>query len=250
MFKVLEPGARTRRVWSAGTVTLSVAAHVLVLAGATYASLHASPPPPLSDDGILDTWEVPPTPTVKPDPQPTQPERQDETPAPRGHTVELPAPTDVPDHLPPVNIHEEPLHSYEVTGQGPLGVKYGDPLPNQQSGGNPNATGDGPQTVDVSDLAEIPSLENTGEVQRVLQRNYPPMLRDAGVTGEARLQFVINTDGRVDASTVQVVGATNEAFGDAARRAVEHFRFKPASMMGEPVRVLITIPIRFTLQPR
>ena len=33
------------------------------------------------------------------------------------------------------------------------------------------------------------------------------------------------------------------------RVVVERFRFRPATMMGEPVRVLITMPIRFTVAP-
>jgi protein TonB len=249
MFKVLDPEARRRRVWSAGTVTVSLAAHVLVLAGAAYASLHASPPPP-PREVVTDLGPLPPAPPPIKDPPQEQPREQPRQPSTPGTFIEVHTPVTVPDKIPAVDPTLAPLPRQDDGADGKGGDHIGPP--NGQPGtGSAEVPDDGlPEgVVDMSDLAEIPSLQNAIEVQRVLQRSYPPLLREAGVMGEARLQFIINTDGRVEATSVQVVGATNQQFGDAAKRAVEHFRFKPASMMGEPVRVLITIPIRFTLQP-
>ncbi|MDB4950948.1 MAG: hypothetical protein JWM27_3597 [Gemmatimonadetes bacterium] len=248
MFKVLEPGARKRRIWSAGTVTASLAAHILVLGGIASASM--GPPAPAAEV-VRPLIDIPvPEAPVKVHPQPEQPAHPDASPAPRGRTVELPAPVDVPTKLPPIDPGAKPLTPEMTTGQGPVGVVHGDPLAGQRPGGDPTVSEGGAPTgvVRAEDLGEIPALANAAEVRRILQRTYPPMLRDAGVQGEARLQFVVNTDGRVDPATVTVVGATQPAFADAARRAVERFRFKPASMMGEPVRVLITLPIHFTLE--
>jgi protein TonB len=250
MFKVLEPGARKRRVWSAGTVTLSVAAHVAILGVAAYASLNASPPPP-RPEVVVDLGTLPPPPP--PAPQPVQPDRPPPDPAaPKpvaGDFIEVHTPDVAPDKLPPLNAVETPAPPQDDPAAGKGGDVIGPPS-GGPSTGRAGPVGDGApsEVIPAEELGEIPALANTSEVQRILQRTYPPLLRDAGIVGEARLQFVINTDGRVDPATVQVVGATNEQFGDAARRAVEHFRFKPASMMGEPVRVLITIPIRFNVQ--
>ncbi len=45
-----------------------------------------------------------------------------------------------------------------------------------------------------SEVDVRPSLRNADDVQRALERVYPPSLRDAGVTGETVLQFVINEE--------------------------------------------------------
>lgn len=251
MFKVLEPGARKRRVWSAGTITLSVAAHVAILGIATYASLHASPPPPPPEVYVPVDVPPPPPPPVKVIDPPAPPPQADQPamPATPGTFIEVHPPEVVPDRIPAIDPTQPPLPPQDGAATGTGGDVIGTPTGQPSTGSTALATdGYGPDVVSAAELGEIPALANTSEVQRILQRTYPPLLREAGIMGEARLQFVINTDGRVDMSTVQVVGATNEQFGDAAKRAVEHFRFKPASMNGDPVRVLTTIPIRFTVQ--
>jgi protein TonB len=85
------------------------------------------------------------------------------------------------------------------------------------------------------------------EVQRTLQRLYPQPLRDSGVTGTVVLRFVIDTDGRVEPSTIQVVSTTHPEFGDAAIEAAKRLRFEPAKVNGKSVRVLTSIPIRWQL---
>jgi TonB family protein len=53
-------------------------------------------------------------------------------------------------------------------------------------------------------------------------------LRRAGIEGAARIQFVVDTTGRVVAKSVTVLTATNDLFESAARAAVLRARFKPA----------------------
>jgi periplasmic protein TonB len=251
MFKVLASGSRKRTVWTANTIATSIIAHALVLGFAAYASVHASPPKrEVADIVDIGAPPPPPPPIEEQKEKPTPPAPADAPPPQPGQTVELPAPDKVPTEIPKIDLNEQPLHPYEVTGIGTTGTTY-DPHATVQTPPSPapGPPGDGPQVIEAAELGEIPALANRGEVQRILQRTYPPTLRDAGVAGEAQLQFIINTDGTVDASSVKVVSSSQEAFGDAARRAVERFRFRPATMMGEPVRVLISIPIRFTVTP-
>jgi len=248
MFKVLASGSRKRSVWTANTVATSIIAHALVLGFATYASLHASPPKREVAE-IVDIGSPPPPPPPIEEQKEQPPQPVDAPPARAGQTVELPAPTEVPTEIPKVDPTEQPLHEYQTTGIGTTGDKY-DPNATVQAPPSPvHGEGDGPELVIAEDLGALPELANRTEVQRVLQRNYPPTLRDAGIAGEAQIQLIINTDGSVDASSVKVVSSSQEAFGDAARKVVERFRFRPATMMGEPVRVLITMPIRFTVAP-
>ncbi len=92
-----------------------------------------------------------------------------------------------------------------------------------------------------------PSLRNGDEVQRALQRVYPPMLRDAGVTGETTLQFVIDENGRVEPGSVEIVSSSDEQFAAAARRVVSSMRFSPAKIHGKTVRVTTSLPVSWVL---
>jgi len=71
---------------------------------------------------------------------------------------------------------------------------------------------------------------------------YPPQALAKGIKGEAKVAFYITSDGTTD--RIEVVSATSPEFADAARLAVENWRFKPAMLNGKPVslRALQTFP--------
>jgi protein TonB len=94
--------------------------------------------------------------------------------------------------------------------------------------------------ADASSVEEPPVLANSGEVQRAVVRNYPALLRDAGVSGRARVRYVVREDGTVDPASVNVLDASRDAFGDAAKRALRSARYRPARVNGRPVRVTVT----------
>jgi TonB family protein len=89
-------------------------------------------------------------------------------------------------------------------------------------------------------VQEPPVLSNAAEVQRAVVRNYPVLLRDAGVSGRARVRFVVLENGTVDAASIAVLDASRDAFGDAAKRALRSARYRPARVNGRPVRVTVT----------
>ncbi|HST62407.1 MAG TPA: TonB family protein [Longimicrobium sp.] len=104
---------------------------------------------------------------------------------------------------------------------------------------------------DVYDLGQVerqPELRNTRDIQRFLERNYPPLLRDSRVDGEVMINFVLDEDGRPEMQTAQVTSASHPAFEDPALRAAERMRFRPAQISGQDVRVRVTLPIRFQTQ--
>ncbi|MBV9108463.1 MAG: energy transducer TonB, partial [Gemmatimonadetes bacterium] len=103
-------------------------------------------------------------------------------------------------------------------------------------------------TYELSAVEEQPSLSNSSEVQRQLARNYPPLLRDAGVTGQVVLRMRVMEDGHVDPESISVESTSNDAFGDAAKRVVERMRFRPAKVGGHAVKVWVTLPVTFQLQ--
>lgn len=76
---------------------------------------------------------------------------------------------------------------------------------------------------------------------------YPPALRAAGQEGEVQAQFVVNTDGRVVASTFKVLKSTAPEFTEAVRVAVLEWRFSPARVGGRVVKQLVQRPFIFKL---
>jgi DNA-binding helix-hairpin-helix protein with protein kinase domain len=113
----------------------------------------------------------------------------------------------------------------------------------------PAPTPDDGVTYDISDVDEAPRLLNRATVSRALQRNYPPLLRDAGVGGTTLLAFVVGADGAVRPETIEVVEFSNERLAEASRVVVERMRFDPALVRGRPARVRVQLPITFQPTP-
>jgi protein TonB len=84
-------------------------------------------------------------------------------------------------------------------------------------------------------------------VEQVRPR-YPDMLRQAGIDGRVLLRFTVDTTGRVDPSSVVVVSSTHDLFAGAARAALLGFRFRPAEVDGQHVRVLAEMPFEFAIR--
>lgn len=76
---------------------------------------------------------------------------------------------------------------------------------------------------------------------------YPDSLRHAGVSGEVRAQFVVDTTGRVDARTIKITSATNQAFAASVRAALPKIRFTPAEIAGRRVKQLVQQPFTFSI---
>lgn len=252
MFKVVAE-RRKRRVWSPRTIAASVVFHLLLLAGFVTAAETHDPEVVVTP---IEIGPVPPEPPrVRPaTPPPPPPARKpDEPPPVRGQTVQIPAPDRVPDRIPEPDVHATPITPQQVTGIGTVGTEFGTPTPDPGPAGPPSAGGDGalpvfdkPMEVEYVDVR--PELSNRHQAELILQRNYPPRLRDVGAVGRTTVQLIIDRDGKVEPGSVRVQESTHEAFNDAAIRAVERFRFKPAIYHGQPVPVLVTLPIEWTLE--
>lgn len=77
---------------------------------------------------------------------------------------------------------------------------------------------------------------------------YPDLLRQAGVQGRVVLEAVVDTTGRVLATSIQVVSATNPGFVAAARQALLATLFRPAMVGGKPIRLRVRIPYEFAIR--
>jgi len=76
---------------------------------------------------------------------------------------------------------------------------------------------------------------------------YPELLRAAGIEGRVVLQVVIDTLGRAERAAA-VVESSNRSFDAAALAYVRGALFRPGRVRGRAVRVLVRLPIDFTLQ--
>ena len=77
--------------------------------------------------------------------------------------------------------------------------------------------------------------------------SYPMMLREARIEGRVVLQFAVDTLGRVESGSISAVSSTHSHFENAARRAVQSCRYRPALSGDRAVRVLVQTPYEFKL---
>ena len=89
-----------------------------------------------------------------------------------------------------------------------------------------------------------PRIQNPEEFRRALRREYPPLLRDAGIGGTVTLWLFIEENGEVQ--EVSMRGSSgHRALDDDALRVAGIMKFTPATNGGEPVRVWVSYPIIF-----
>lgn len=231
------------------TFVTSVVVHGLLVIGAialgkTAAEAVAEQPE------LVDFFEIEET-EPEPEPEPEQPEPpapEPEAPPPvvKG-TQELVPPEEPPARIPDVDPTQVEVNVEDFSGVGKLGgVASGVETGVAQDVSRRETPAD-EGTYDLASVEERPQFRNTSDVQRYVQRNYPPLLRDAGIQGSVQVQFVVGTDGRVEPSSIEVISTDHEQFADVARRAVERMRFSPAKVNNRAVRVLVTMPIQFAL---
>ncbi len=89
-----------------------------------------------------------------------------------------------------------------------------------------------------------PDIKNRSEVVRALEREYPPLLRDAGIGGTITVWFFIDDIGTVRKTLVNE-SSGHQALDEAALRVANQFQFTAAMNGEKPVPVWISLPITF-----
>jgi TonB family protein len=90
-----------------------------------------------------------------------------------------------------------------------------------------------------------PRLENPAQVGATLRRNYPPLLRDAGIEGKAVVWFLIDETGKVRKTQINE-SSGYEALDEAALRVAGTMEFTPALNRDVPVTVWVQMPVAFS----
>jgi TonB family protein len=83
------------------------------------------------------------------------------------------------------------------------------------------------------------------EIDRVIPR-YPMSARGAGVEGPVVIRGIVRRDGTID--NVEIIKDLPYGLGEAAREAVSQWRFRPATVGGDPIDVYYTVTVNFRLR--
>lgn len=75
---------------------------------------------------------------------------------------------------------------------------------------------------------------------------YPEFAKKAGIEGTVFVQFVVDENG--DVTNVQVTRGVHKLLDQAAIEAVQQMKFKPGKQRGRPVKVQMSLPVRFRLR--
>ena len=91
-----------------------------------------------------------------------------------------------------------------------------------------------------------PEIKDRRAALRIVERNYPKLLKDAGIGGKVNVWVFIDANGAVQNSQVQQ-SSGNSALDDAALKSAQDFTFTPALNRDKRVPVWISIPITFAV---
>jgi TonB family protein len=176
-------------------------------------------------------------PAVKP-PEPT-PAPVEETPPPLEPQMNIPAQTMAAGLEAVPGVIESNNASGSSTGSG-TGTGAGAGTGSGLGEGTGGGTGGG--------VYRIGSGVDSPRLLRSVRPNYTSEAMRAKVQGVVRLEGVVLPDGTV--GDVRVVRSLDNVFGldDEAVKAAKQFRFAPGTRFGQPVAVLVTFEIEFTLR--
>jgi len=151
----------------------------------------------------------------------------------------LSVPDIVPAEIPPPG--EVAFKASDFTGQGIQGGTAGG---EKKDEGAVVAIG---ETPSFTPFTVAPQLKNRDDVGRALEREYPPLLRDAGVGGKVEVWVRISDQGKVE--DVQIHQSSGHpALDEAAIKVGQVMEFTPAMNRDKQVPVWVSIPITFQVR--
>jgi protein TonB len=228
--------SRARRQRRAGGMALSIAAHLAIIGAVTATTVHATRP---TRDPIVPVRLAPPVHPAPPTPAQHQPRAN--TPAARGTprivVDPIQVPTVTPTTMPVIDLTPRAMPDYESFRPGtPTG---------SAAAARSVIDGDGTGSEDVADWRGNEVLMRVVTSGRP---RYPDLLRQAGVDGRVLVRFVVDTMGRIDPTSVQVLQSTHDLFARAVRDILGNFRFKPAESNGHRLRAMAEMPFEFQIR--
>ncbi len=221
------------------TLPVSLAIHVLVVGvvlGASIWFVEDVPEPPIP---VTFYAAAPPPPPPPPAAAKAAPKVEVQKPVPIRPT-ELTAPTIIPEKMP------QPLAAPEA--EAPSGVEGG--VVGGVEGGVPGGVvggvvgGTGPGTGEGEPLRVGGDVKPPQLINKV-EPSYPEAARKARMEGVVILEAIITASGAVE--EVKVLKSVNPLLDAAATRAVQQWKYRPATLNGRAVRVYLTVTVTFNL---
>jgi periplasmic protein TonB len=226
MLTLLESRRRGSR--TIGSTTASVLLHAALLSCAVYLTAQAKELP-VSNPPEAPIPLFPPT-----DPAPKTKRHRTHgggRAADPGPVPSVPVPSiEIPNGRSPIDTHDV------IPDAGVDSAMWGRP-----TDGSHGTHGAGDGTPFVASQVEKPAVARDGNPPP----RYPSMLEQSRVEGAVLAQFVVDTTGRAEMSTFEILQSTNELFAAALRDVVPRWRFLPAEAGGRRVRQVVEVPVRF-----
>jgi TonB family protein len=76
---------------------------------------------------------------------------------------------------------------------------------------------------------------------------YPAQAKEQGISGRIIVQFVVDAQGRVAPSSIELLKGEDILFAEVARVLALSPQWEPGTFEGKPVPVMFTIPLVFSL---
>lgn len=227
--------SKRKKQRSVGGATMSFILHVAIGVMAVYVTARtavADEEEVMETIEFVETPETPETPDEPPPPPP--PETVAAPPQPKGFQV-LTAPIDIPDVIPEIDLTRKVTDELDFSGKG-------------VAGGIAAGIEGAPAPV----ISDQPYFEFQVEKSAEMMPNsatprYPQMLVSAGIVGRVVAQFVVDTTGRVEVGTFEVIESDHEQFTQAVRQVLPRLRFYPAEIGGRKVKQHVQQPFAFAI---
>jgi len=219
-----------------GTVA-SIVMHSVLVGLAVYATanaaIHNEKPRQEKIDFVETPKDEPPPPKDEP-PPPPPPDIVAAPPPPKGFQV-LTAPVEIPDVIPDIDLSKKVTDENDFSGKGVAGgVAKG------VEGGKAVVQSDQPYFEFQVEKPVVPAPGSTSP-------RYPDMLRQAGVEGEVLAQFVVDTTGRAEPSSLKILKSSHDLFIQSVKNALPQMKFIPAEVGGRKVKQLVQQPFTFSI---
>src|SRR6266545_3364744 len=222
----------------ATTLPISIAIHGIALgASIWFVEDIPEPPIPVTFYAAAPPPPPPPPPAAPKAPQPKAPEVQKQVPV---RATEMVAPTIIPENIPKPLAAPQSEAPAGVEGSVEGGVEGGVPggVLGGVKGGTGPGTGEG-EPLRVGGEVKAPVLTNR------VEPGYPEAARKARMEGVVILEAIITASGSVE--DVKVLKSVNPLLDASAVRAVQQWRYRPATLNGRAVRVYLTVTVTFNL---
>lgn len=234
-FSTLLASQPPKQARTVGATLISTIVHATIVTSAVYVTMRAGDEAANAEEvefvELVEDVAPPPPP---PPPPVDQPQMQDVV---RGFQT-LSVPDVVPPDIPPPGAFT--ITEADFTGEGLEG--------GSASGRDTTVVAEVNREEPVfTPYTVAPDLRNREDVGRALEREYPPLLRDAGIGGTVVVYLFIDEEGTVQNTRVHTTSG-HTSLDEAALRVGNVMRFSPAMNRDKKVPVWVSLPITFQVR--